>query len=633
MTLDRFEELYERYSDGTLRPEERREFQAFLSEARYRARFVDLCAFEASLTEETHLLDEGGGPSVPWEEELAAPSLWRKECRSVSRRISGIRGRALESTHWVSSGILAAAGLFFAVGILMFMSSEDRETKGNRGPVARARVSQEVPPAAPPSEVLPKPALQARSEPPRRSAVDASPVPEAEASAKLVMIGAGQRPAEPPAPVPVPAPPRAEPRPATEVAPAPAPSVVLPIAQIEHAQGVVLLLSEEGPRAAEAGQGLRSGQGLRVGPGSSVAVKWSDGTRLELGADTEVTRLAEAAGGKMAQLEHGLLLVEAARQAAGHPLAILTPHSESKVLGTEFSLYTTPSYTRLDVREGRVKFTRLPGITSLIVRAGHYALAGAGFEFSERMTSSLWKPSMTGLQLWLRADSGVKLAGNSVAAWKDQSPAGNDATQADPPCQPSFVPGAVQGRPAIRFDGIDHFLALPSGFGDFRAGLSAFLVVKVGASPATMRILDFGEGPTCDNICLGRKDAPDKLSFWVYANCASRGAVTAPGGILIDQYQTLSVVSAPAPGQVTLYRNGTPIGSGITTVPRDVTRKPNLIGKSNGSGDALLKGDLCEVLLFNRVLKDEDRSSVERYLASKYFDSTAPPVPGRTAEK
>lgn len=631
MTLERFEELYDRYSDGSLGPEERREFQAFLSDARFRARFVDLCAFEVSIVEETQLLEEGGKPSVSWEEP-AAPLLWKKESPKTSRRLSGVRPRARGAQPWLSAG-MAAAGLLVVASGLLFLTTQEGPTRGSHSSASRSRPIPELPMADSPSEPPPKALPPVRPEPPRAAARGTVPVPETPAPEEFAIAAPKAHPGDPLPPAPVPVLPGGETRAAGEAASIPSAASLLPIARVDRSQGEVFLLTEEGPKGGEAGQDLRSGQGLRVGPGSSASLTWSDGTRLDVGADTELARLAEGSGGKVAQLEHGHLQIEAARQAAGRPLVVLTPHAESKVLGTEFSVYATPAYTRLDVREGRVRFTRLPGVSSLVVRAGHYAIAGAGFEFAERMSFSLWKPSMAGLQLWLRADSGVKLAGAGVAAWRDQSSMGNDALQADPSAQPTWVSGVLQGRAALRFNGTDQFLVLPSGFGDFRAGLSAFLVIKVGSSPATMRMLDFGEGPTCDNICLGRKDGADRLSFWIYANCASRGTVTAPGGILLDQFQTLSVVSAPAPGQVTLYRNATPVGSGVTTVPRDVARKPNFIGRSNTSGDALLKGDLCEILLFNRVLKEEDRLSVERYLAGKYFDATAPPALGQPAEK
>jgi ferric-dicitrate binding protein FerR (iron transport regulator) len=623
----RFEELYDRYSDGTLRPAEREEFLEFLGDPAHRERFVKLSMFESSVSEESHLANEGLGEGTLGDADPFAPGLRKSGSWPSTRRMAAIRLPKRDPGSRVSIGVVAAAALVVMGLCAVLLSGRSEDSGARRRTASEPKGARTLPAAA--DEPRPVTAPAPRGEAPAPEPPKAVPVDPPSFERAVARPSPRPEAPEPILPVPV-APPRESA--VTEVE-APKESAPIPVvAWIERCQAGVFVVSDGARIAAEAGHGLLAGQGIWVGPDSSAGVRLSDGTRLELGSDTQIVRIGETAGGRSVQVGQGFLLVEAAKQAPGRPLVLTTPHSESAVLGTEFTLYATAAYTRLDVREGRVKFTRLPGITSLVVTAGHFAIAGTGVEFASRPAYSLWKPSLSGLQLWLKADAGVKGAGNSVAFWKDQSPAGNDAVQNDLPSQPTLVPQAVLGRPAIRFDGVDDFFTLPAGFGDFRSGLSAFLVTRVGASPPSMRFLDFDQGPTCDNICFARKDTPDKLAFWVYANCLSKGKVEAPGGILIDQFQSLGVIYAP-PGRVTLYRNGVPVGAGTTTVPRDIVRKPNFIGKSNSSGEPFFKGDLSEILLYNRPLSEEERGSVERYLVSKYFDATTPPVLSRTAEK
>src|SRR5215475_1149428 len=60
--------------------------------------------------------------------------------------------------------------------------------------------------------------------------------------------------------------------------------------------------------------------------------------------------------------------------------------------------------------------------------------------------------SVTGLKLWVRAESLVSLANNAaVATWKDESGSGNDLVQA-------YVAN-VEGLPGVSFDGVDDVLA------------------------------------------------------------------------------------------------------------------------------------------------------------------------------
>src|SRR6185295_5905606 len=182
-------------------------------------------------------------------------------------------------------------------------------------------------------------------------------------------------------------------------------------------------------------------------------------------------------------------------------------------------------------------------------------------------------------------------------------------------------------------DGSDDFFSLPDGFADFRLGLTAFVVVRPAAGGAWSRFIDLDVGPACDNIVFGRKDAPDKLGFWVYANSVTKGKVEAPGAVLPNEVQTFCALMSPT-GKVTLYKNGTALATGETTQPKSVTRKPNGIAKSNsGGGDPAFKGDLFEILLYNRGLTEAERAFIESYLNAKYLDPSTPPATLRPADR
>src|SRR5215831_8793174 len=67
--------------------------------------------------------------------------------------------------------------------------------------------------------------------------------------------------------------------------------------------------------------------------------------------------------------------------------------------------------------------------------------------------------SVTGLKLWVRAESLVSLANNTaVATWKDESGKGNDLVQATGAKRPVYLAN-VEGLPGVSFDGIDDVLA------------------------------------------------------------------------------------------------------------------------------------------------------------------------------
>src|SRR6185369_7700007 len=85
-----------------------------------------------------------------------------------------------------------------------------------------------------------------------------------------------------------------------------------------------------------------------------------------------------------------------------------------------------------------------------------------------------------GLQLWLKADAGVTATAGKVTAWQDQSGKGNNATQATADLSPLLVPNAINGKPVLRFDGVDDFLEVPDSDSLSIAGdITTFFVIKI----------------------------------------------------------------------------------------------------------------------------------------------------------
>src|SRR2546425_13097606 len=110
--------------------------------------------------------------------------------------------------------------------------------------------------------------------------------------------------------------------------------------------------------------------------------------------------------------------------------------------------------------------------TGLIPAIGVF-LAAAGALHAQVLTVT------NGLQLWLKADAGVTTnATGGVTQWVDQSPNGNTAAQTTDASAPLFVADAQNGKPALRFDGVDDFLDVASAPSVAITGdISTFFVV------------------------------------------------------------------------------------------------------------------------------------------------------------
>jgi hypothetical protein len=120
------------------------------------------------------------------------------------------------------------------------------------------------------------------------------------------------------------------------------------------------------------GMSVRSGDRIET-LGGSVDVAFDQGrTTLKAGPATSFGIL-QTGEGKRISLPSGTLSVEASPQPAGQPLVITTPVASAQVVGTRFVVTVRDGFTRLDVHEGRVLFTRFSDGASVTVAAGLYA--------------------------------------------------------------------------------------------------------------------------------------------------------------------------------------------------------------------------------------------------------------------
>jgi ferric-dicitrate binding protein FerR (iron transport regulator) len=294
--------------------------------------------------------------------------------------------KAAKRPPWVGVAIVAAAAAVLVALSIYLRGSE--------------------PAAAPPSDVV----LKERKPSPPRPAPPPAPDPRTEPPKPALKPAPAPLPPTPPAPdpkepekapEPKPAPPEPKPPESPPLRPpAPLPSApkesAIAVATVEsvHGEVVALLAGERKPVAA--GQVIASGHGLSTGPGNAAAVLvFPDATRLELRPGTVLAELSSTPG-KRVVMEKGSLYADVAKQPAGQPMVFATKHAEATVLGTKLSLSCAEA-TKLELKEGKVRFTRSEDRKSVDVPAGQYCVAGKGLDLSPRkitrgtmMAGALW---------------------------------------------------------------------------------------------------------------------------------------------------------------------------------------------------------------------------------------------------
>ncbi len=319
MNPDRLDELVDAHVDGALTPEERAELETLLKDsADARRAFWEGIHRHVMIGD---LLEEARG------RDLARESL------PARRRPSKHRIRALAARKSNTAWIFAAAA-----AALVALAAVIATNRPSVPPPVAFEPAAEIPAEPKPPPEIPAP----KTEPAPEPKVERAPAPPAPPE-----IVPAPRPEPPPPPTPE------EPAP-DRPAPPPPPATVPAVARLERAEGAVPL---PGAAAAAAGRALLAGQGLRTAAGGLAVLRGADGTRLELAADTTLQSIDE--GGRRVVLAAGTLAVETGRSTAGKPLVFATPHAEARVLGTRFTLTVSPEATRIEVRQGRVRFVRL----------------------------------------------------------------------------------------------------------------------------------------------------------------------------------------------------------------------------------------------------------------------------------
>ncbi len=209
------------------------------------------------------------------------------------------------------------------------------------------------------------------------------------------------------------------------------------------------------------------------------------------------------------------------------------------------------------------------------------------------------------------SDFGV---GAPVTTWRDRSPDRSDAWS-DPGTAPVVVADAIGGQPALRFDGVDDHFNLPSGFEDFGAGVSMFMVMRPTVLQEGFKILSLGNGIDQDMLVLGRAGGLNGLQYFT-SNEAGNVTWFNSAPVLSEGTAGLFAVEHEGSTARIVY-DGVVITEGAVDPPTITPRSVNYIGRSYW-WDGYLQGDVAEIILYDRVLTDTERSSIEAYLNTKY---------------
>lgn len=210
--------------------------------------------------------------------------------------------------------------------------------------------------------------------------------------------------------------------------------------------------------------------------------------------------------------------------------------------------------------------------------------------------------------------------GASVATWGDRSGNGNDFTESTN--QPLFRPSLLRGKAGVEFDGSNDILSDTDFFSseDFSAETATMIVVGI---PGRDGSGGFGVGTSDANYQFVKTSAVTNSTDAFDAADYSANFLSARiAGAAIDSSFRTIPESRP-------FINACKVGSDYllyTNKRQRYGRSMSGLTWSVGTGVSLggvgtysaLSGYICEVLIFNTIISDEDFDTIHTYLSDKY---------------
>jgi hypothetical protein len=229
-------------------------------------------------------------------------------------------------------------------------------------------------------------------------------------------------------------------------------------------------------------------------------------------------------------------------------------------------------------------------------------------------------PREYGLVLWLDAGEGVTAA-SGVSKWEDQSGNINDAVQTDESKKPMIVMDELNSKPVVRFDGVDDHFIIDAILAEGTSGRTILIVAKSNTTDNKAIFMLNGDRSGTGNARF--YDITPEIWVRVYGNQQFNQQFSFSESFPAE-FAILTIGNAENAKVEEIYGwlDGSPLTAVGCTNCEDTL---SIQGERSSIGTILnaitsyaWKGDIAEILVYNRVLSDFEREMVEKYFKAKY---------------
>eukprot|EP00434_Breviolum_minutum_P005582 symbB.v1.2.004922.t1/scaffold281.1/size241006/3 len=179
-------------------------------------------------------------------------------------------------------------------------------------------------------------------------------------------------------------------------------------------------------------------------------------------------------------------------------------------------------------------------------------------------------------------------------------------------------PASLEVRPIFTFDGLDfdgdrivNLREKPYYFDQHLGGaMSISFIARWDAFALRSRIIDFGDGPTADNIIIANLETGRSLIVEVFRG-PSKKRLTMPGSLAIGETHRY-LLSISETGLMRMLQDGSQLGvQPQGYAPRTLERRKLLVGGSNWSSDENFQGEISELKIWPREVSWKEAFPVE----------------------
>lgn len=269
------------------------------------------------------------------------------------------------------------------------------------------------------------------------------------------------------------------------------------------------------------------------------------------------------------------------------------------------------------------------GVLVAGVSQGLNLVRRAKLSSARQLTQSSVVSSIRGLSLWFETtvnDSSFLISeasdGSQVSTWFDinnQSGSVNNATQNNATNRPIYLESAINGLPALNFNGTSHHLSLTTPSAFIEPGSSAmttFFVASAARNSTSHGVVLRVEGQSSVSIGLGFAGSAVRCGRY-YSSGTSTGSWTPTNAPNVSFESAAICVSRYNGSQIQGWTNGSSLDN-VNTMTGFLSRPLGAVNIGGIANNEYLRGNIGEIIVFNRALSQEDIDEVESYLAKKW---------------